>query len=231
MSNWVHIRGIVELISNPHEFKGINPDRHWGSKDAYLPSPDEQIKFIDKEVYLFSLPRAKKYIDKAFELLPQGEVGYSYAISQTENNTYISGNMFDYPCDEEIFKQKYPEQKYSSINDVSSFILGIREDIRYASGEEMLEGLEKFFKYLIDNNIAIEDGYLEWEDEYIKYKEKNPYFYCWRKSRIGDVSIVYTFQKIAYKNNKVLWSKTYKYPKGRNGHYDFLSKKFITKEK
>lgn len=95
----------------------------------------------------------------------------------------------------------------------------------------MLEGLEKFFKYLIDNNIAIEDGYIEWEEEDIKYKEKNPYFYCWRKSRIGDISIVYTFQKIAYKNNKVLWSKTYKYPKGRNGNYDFLSKKFVIQEK
>ena len=71
MSQWTHIRGGLKLSSNPCEFKNKeNPDYHFGSEDAYLPFPEEQIKIampykdLDFNPYVYSLPRAKKYIEK-----------------------------------------------------------------------------------------------------------------------------------------------------------------------
>lgn len=276
MSQWTHIRGGIELVSNPHEFKGKNPDYHYGSKDAYLPYPEEQLKITaptprvftknkkgEKDVelmfraYLYSLPRAKKYIKEAFDLLPQGEVGWSYSMNQTVYNGSSSSGDFEYPCDEKAFKQavtnmyhnedtwvrydydelkKYYNANLSWVEIVDSIIIGIREDIRYCSGEELLEGLEKFFNYLREHDITVEDGYLEWEDEYALYSDR-PYYYCWRCSRISDgIDDLYSFHKIEYKTNKVLWTKTYRRPylKDENGketeRIDYCSKEAVAEE-
>lgn len=252
MSQWVHIRGGFELVSPPHEFKGKDPDRYCGSKDAYLPYPEEQMKLnapkpytftknkkgekgmgLEFRAYLYSLPRAKKYIKEAFDLLPQGEVGWSYSINQSIHNGSSSSSNFDYPCDVKAFKQaitamykcedewgnytyedlkKYYGVELDWVEFINEIIIGIREDIRYCSGEEMLEGLEKFFNYLREHDIIVEDGYLEWEDGYASFWDK-PYYYCWRCSRISDeMRTVYKFHKIEYKTNKILWTKTYSYP-------------------
>lgn len=276
MSRWTHIRGGMELVSNPHEFKGESPDYHYGSKDAYLPYPEEQLKISaptahvftknkkgEKDVklkfraYLYSLPRAKKYIKEAFDLLPQGEVGWSYSMNQTIHNGSSSNSDFDCPCDVKAFKQavtnmyhsedawvsydynelrKHYHANLSWVEIVDEIIIGIREDIRHCSGEEMLKGLEKFFTYLREHDIEVEDGYLEWEDEYTLYFDK-PYYYCWRCSRISDeMEALYSFHKIEYKTNKILWTKTYRRPylKDENGketeRIDFRSREVVTEE-
>ena len=122
MSQWTHIRGCLELVSNPHEFKGKNPNVKFGSKAAYLPYPEEQVKIsaprpysylndknevvqqLDFRCYIFSLPRAKKYIEEALEMIPQGESGLKYSIHQDIEMSMSSSSEFDYPCDEKAFK-------------------------------------------------------------------------------------------------------------------------------
>ena len=252
MSQWTHIRGGFELTASPYEFKGKDPDKHFGSKNAYLPYPEEQLKidaprphlfnpgknkdpefYLEFRAYLYSLPRAKKYIEEAFQLLPQGETGIIYSINQTVDNGRLSSSSFNYPCDEKAFKKalekmytsedswytvdyQYLKQGYHAeldmIETIDGIVIGIRDDVRYCSGEEMLEGLEKFFNYLREHDIEVEDGYLEWEDEYVMFSDK-PYYYCWRQSRISDDwENLYTFYKIEHKTNKILWSKTYHVP-------------------
>lgn len=261
MSQWTHIRGGFELTSTPYEFKG-KKDHHYGSKDAYLPYPEEQFQIEaprpfksennKKEVgmsfraNIYSLPRAKKYIEEAFKLLPQGETGWSYAINQTVYNGSSSSSDFDYPCQRKAFKnavtkmygsedwwhdrnydelKRYYDIQIDWIDIIDGIIIGIREDLRDCSGEELLEKLVEFFLYLKKNDIDVEDGYLEWEDEWAAYS-KRPYFYCWRHSRIGNnaFSGLFTFQKIEYKTNKVIWSRSYQYPMN-DGKVDYGSGK------
>lgn len=276
MSQWTHIRGGIELVSNPHEFKGKNPDYHYGSKDAYLPYPEEQLKIsapkpytftknkkgekgigLEFRTYLYSLPRAKKYIKEAFDLLPQGEVGWSYSMNQSIHNGSSSSSDFDYPCDLKAFKQaitamykcedewvnytyedlkKYYGVELDWVELIDSIIIGIREDIRYCSGEELLKALETFFNYLREHDIIVEDGYLEWEDDYARFWDK-PYYYCWRCSSISDeIEELYSFYKIEYKTNKILWKKTYCRPhlKDENGKetekIDYCSKEAVAEE-
>ena len=262
MSQWTHIRGGFELISTPYEFKG-KKDHHCGSKDAYLPYPEEQFqieaprpfksKNNKKEVGMsfranvYSLPRAKKYIEEAFKLLPQGETGWSYAMNQTIYNGSSSSSYFDYPCQRKAFKnavtkmygsdawwhdrtydelKRYYDIQIDWIDIIDGIVIGIREDLRDCSGEELLEKLVEFFLYLKKNDIDIEDGYLEWEDEWAAFTEK-PYFYCWRHSRIGHnaFSELFTIQKIEYKTNKVIWSRSYRYPMDENEKVDYRSGK------
>lgn len=261
MSQWTHIRGGFELRSLPYEYKGKNPDTHYGSKDAYLPFPDEQMKLdpptpvlrdkdkekvgLSFEVSLYSLPRAKKYIEEAFKMLPYGETGWLYSISQQRYNSSMSSSSFDYPCEKKQFEkmilQMYdPEKIFSNykefshyynmslnwISYVTGIVIGVREDIRHCSGDELLEALEKFFLYLREHEIYVEDGYLEWDDEYI-----SEYRYAWRSSRVFSDD-VYSFMKIDKKTNKIIWKKTYNYPtivndKGRKVK-DYFAQELIT---
>ena len=249
MSQWTHIRGGFELISTPYELKG-KKNTKYGSKDVYLPFPEEQMKVLaplpsyyykegakpqlDFKAYIFSLPRARKYIEKAFKLLPQGESGWAYSIGQNISQYSSSSSTFHHLCDEKAFKNaitkmyqcddEWESRDYkdlsknididlSWVDHVNGITIGVREDIRDCSGEEMLEGLEKFFKYLYENDIYVEDGYLEWEDEYLTWNENNHYYYTFRKSRISDdYDVRFEFSKVDYDTNKILWKKTYKLP-------------------
>lgn len=254
MSQWTHVKGSIKLNSTPYEVKG-KKDIKYGSKNVYLPFPKEQVKLLEPESYyekddkeriysgirfqcnIYSLPRAKKYIDSAFELLPYGESGWSYTIHQDDNCCSSSSSDFTHPCDEKAFGNKL-EEIYSSyggmdyktiqkfqhievgwIDHVNEMIIGICENIRYSSGEEMLEGFEKFFDYLFKNNITPIDGYLEWFDDY-----NRDYFYAWRPCNPTgiedeDYRHKYTFYKLDRKTNKILWSKSYfrPYEKDENG--------------
>ena len=256
MSQWTHIRGSIRLDSALHEFKG-KKNTQYGSKDAYLPFPEEQVKVLMPESYIvqeegkedssglrfrcdmYSLPRARKYIEKAFDLLPQGESGWSYAIHQDSRNYYSSSSSFDYPCDEKAF-EKAIEKMYASENPwdnrtfkelkrfehvelvwvkaVSEIIIGISEDIRDCNGYELLEGLENFFTYLLEHSISISDGYLEWNDEW-----NDNCIYAWRVDNYikedEDYRHRYSFYKLDKKTNKIIWSKSYYVPylKDENG--------------
>lgn len=242
MSRWTHIRGGLELGTSPFRLKNKTQPGGYGSKNVYLPKPNEQVELkyprptkdwktnelkLSLRMFIYSLPIAKPIIEKAFELLPQGESDWSYSILQNQNCSFMSGSQFDYPCEEKIFYQKVKEMfkgdyicnswvDVDMIDYIEEIILGIREDVRYCSGEEMLEGLEKFFLYLRENEIHVEDGYLEWEDEYV-----DDYFYCWRCSRVSDdIGTCWSFHKIDRKTNKILWTKNYKYKDDKSISFD-----------
>lgn len=226
-------------------------------KTFYLPFPEEQFKLtmpklrnryrkptkkdsrdnyycLDFEAYIYSLPRAKKYIDEAFKLLPQGEVGFRYSIKQDAYDYSSSCSCFDVPCLRKYYKDalnrmykaestwdsytfeelvKYMHvDKECGYRDVNSMVLGIREDLRGCSGEELQKGLEKFLKYLKEHDIDVEDGYLEWQDE---WEPKN--IYAWRCSRV-DWDYVYEFTIFDKKTNKLSYRKRYVYKKDEKGH-------------
>lgn len=278
MSQWTHIRGSLELRSNPYEYKGNKTDECWEDKKIILPFPEEQMKIApatpttiykyDKDgrtikdsgkpglefrAYLFSLPKMKKYITEAFKMLPQGESGLCYSLYQDMSMVGSSSSGFNHSCEEKAFKNQLSKIYTSSgwyegfpykyltdmfgmtldwIEHVNAVLVGIRDDIRYCSGEELLEGLEKAFLYLLDNDIKIEDGYLEWEDEYTN----DQFLYAWRRSRVSpNFRELFGFYKLDRATNRILWSKTYLRPLVDNprneNDVDYRSTKWVIEEK
>lgn len=231
----------------------------WG-KSFYLPYPEEQFKLsmpglgwycgkkkkdgtreegrtLEFRAYLYSLPRAKKYLDEAFKLLPQGECGFRYSIKQDVYDGHSSCSGFMTPCLNKYYKDAltrmyhnedsfynytaddlfkwFHVDKECSVESITGMVIGIRDDIRYCSGEEMMKGLEEFFKYLAEHDITVEDGYLEWEDEY-----EPDVRYAWRNSRLS-FGIEHQFLVLDKKTNKILKSKTYVHKRDENGKLDW----------
>lgn len=262
MSQWTHIRGGLELVSSIHDYKPLKTERPdkdaddklWDKyykerfKSAYYACPEEQLKIgmpepyegdsskpgLSFRVYEYSLPRAKKYIEEAFKLLPQGECGFRYSIKQDKYDGNSSSSDFDYKCQHDAFKiavlnlynDQYPYwtfkdlEKYFNIQvgwveHINGIIIGIREDLRYCDGVELLEALEKFFEYLEQNSITIKDGYLEWQDEY-----KPNILFSWRNSRVGPEDH-HCFYITKINTNEILYSKIYKQKRLPNGRRDW----------
>lgn len=222
-------------------------------KSAYLPYPEEQFKMSvpvltdkynyqnKKESYLnieritlYSLPRARKYIEEAFKLLPYGETGFTYAIKQDWTNCRSSSSNLDYPCLKTYLKEAVNKlyndknyfyshtydslKKYNKLDDepwvdyVNEIVIGIVEDLRYCSAQDLEEGLEKFIKYLESNKIDISGGMLEFVDEWEK-NTKHVFRACEYEG--------YTFETIDTTTNKVIKIKTYSYPLDDKGLIDF----------
>ena len=233
-------------LSRPKGKRTEKNDAKWEAywqevyKKAYYPFPEEQLKIgvptlvqcFDNECYTkvdayeYSLPRARKYLEKAFEMLPQGELGWHYSILQDNSHCRSSSSDFDYNCSKKQFEkevvdlynrdndgfylnstfkelEKYQKIRLGMVDHVHSFVIGIRDDLRYCSGPELQKALEKFFMYLEDNHIEVEDGYLEWQDEY-----DPDHIYAWRKSRIEEES--HEFLILDRKTNKVIHSRLLK---------------------
>ena len=247
MSRWVHIRGGLELVSEAFEYH-----RRAGKEKPYYVDPEKQVRLTAPEpawgkeegltvtMIQYSLPRAKKYIDKAFKMLPQGETGVRYSIKQDDWDCTTGCSTFEYECQKEAYKaalekmysrQEWGPKKYKSlkndlnielydINYVDHMVLGVREDVRHCSGMEMLEALEKSFAYLEKNRISVEDGYLEWQDEY-----EPDHMYSWRVSRVGpDYKVHHMFAVTSIQTNKILYKKTYKYKVDEKGRVDYMAK-------
>lgn len=207
----------------------------------------ERIKFntIEFEAMVYSLPRARKYIEEAFKLMPYGEGGLRYSLDQNDTDCSTSSSCLNVPCEYKAYKDtlnrlyksdnlwdsySYKDlRKWFHINDdcsvsyVNHILVGIRDDIRYASAYAVQEGLEKIFKYLEEHDIDIEDGYLEWQDEY-----EPEYIYAWRSSRLS-YGIAYQFLKLDAVTNKVVYSKTKATKKDEKGYsiYDDNTKDYI----
>lgn len=230
-------------------------------KGYYLPYPKEQFKLPmpvigidwskDKEngthclefewAYIFSLPKARKYIEEAFKLLPQGETGFRYSLDQNEHD-WSSGlfGFYGYPCLDKYYKEEVERLYQSSlcykkcsfkdlkrrfdlkdecgIHIVDAILVGVRSDLRWCSGTELLKGLEDYFKKLEENEIKVEDGYLEWDDEY-----EPDIRYSWRVSRLWDETY-HEFFKIDIKTNNIIWSKKYNRKKLPDGQIDWMAK-------
>ena len=225
-------------------------------KLLYFPYPEEQFKLdmpkpgtsygkkkkngkreeyhtLKFEAKIYSLPRARKYIEEAFKLMPQGELGFRYSLDQTPIDSSSSCSGFMIPCEYKayqdaltrLYNSEHPWESYTyedlrkwfhideecSVDSVNHILVGIRDDIRYASADEVQEGLEKVFKYLEDHEISVEDGYLEWQDEY------DPcYIYAWRLSRLS-FGISHQFLKLDKRTNQVVHSKTWAAKRDEDG--------------
>lgn len=223
-------------------------------KSAYLPFPKEQFKMsiptlgqkynektkedepclkIDR-ITLYSLPRARKYIEEAFKLLPYGETGFTYAIKQDYTNCRRSSSAHEYYClqkylkdsinklyhtDDYFFSYDYKDlKKYNNLRDdpwvdyVEEIVIGIVEDLRYCSAQDLEEGLEKFIAYLEKNSINIVGGLLEYIDDW-EDNRKHVFRACEYNG--------YVFETIDTTTNKVILKKTYSYPLEENGLIDF----------
>lgn len=268
MSRWTHIRGVIEVTSEPFELKPMklvqpkeernkSNDDEWAAyweerkRKSYYPFPKEQFilstpvlqetwdkKYYTRiQAYEYSLPRARRYLEEAFNLLPQGEVGWHPAIKQDKTNCGSSSSFADYSCQQKAFQQgvlelykdeywyftfkeleKHLKIQLTWIEHIDGIIMGIREDLRYCSGLELMEGLEKFFLYLKDHDIDLEDGYLEWQDEY-----DPDHIFAWRCSRI-DYDCEHQFMILDSKTNAILYAKKYDYKRTEDGEIDWFAK-------
>ena len=220
MSRWTHVRGSLEVGADP-----FNQDK---SGKKYLPFLEEQLKLKPPEIFqrdnekanleypsvVFSLPKIRKTLEDGISLLPAGEQNLiTHSIYQSEDMCSSSQSYFGTTTGERFFKNKIREIYGfdnkdvipGMVNVVETVLIGIRDDIRHCSGEYFLNSLEKMLKYFIENDIWIEDGYVEWEDE---WDEK--FMYAWRCSRIDDdPRRIFAFYKLNKKTNKIVWSKTY----------------------
>ena len=247
MSRWTHIRGGLELYSTPFETKKDEE----GQDVYYLPFPEEQMKVrfdgmryrydrgeelpigLSFAATIYSMPRAKKYIDEAFAMLPQGEIGFRYAIKQDANDYSSSQTYFGNPSVENAFyeavekfmskgaraqfdvvdKEELIDEcglELSMADYASALAIGVRNDLRDCSGWELMESLEKALNHLKANHIGVEDGYLEWQDEY-----EPKWIYAWRCSCLQPEEC--SFMILDAKTNSVLWKKTFSKPCDEEG--------------
>ena len=195
------------------------------SKLLYFPYPEEQFKLempklgtsygrkkkngkreeyqtLEFSANIYSLPRARKYIEEAFNLMPQGESGFRYSLDQNATDYCSSSSGFTEPCEykayknalNKLYKSERPWESYTyedlrrwfhiqedcHITSINHILVGIRDDIRCCSAKDVQEGLEKVFAYLKAHDIIVGDGYLEWQDEY-----DPEHLYAWRYSRLS----------------------------------------------
>lgn len=242
--------------------------RKWAKewrKHLYLPYPEEQFKIStpimlnryktpkkkDKsddneyvlhveEADVYSLPKARKYLDEAFKLLEQGECGFRYAVKQdrydSSSGTFCSSE-FDEPCLSKYYKDainklykydgywhgwtfdslvKYQKlDKACNVNNINSMVIGIVESLRWCIAPQLEAGLEKFFQYLRDHDFDIYNVYLEWWDNLdgLTYK-------CTCNGRFDVDNLV--FEHIN-DDGKVVYRKTYYYPQDKHGYIDWNS--------
>ena len=236
-------------------------------KKAYLPYPEEQFKIEvplpleryhkptkknpkDTKVALitharvFSLPKARKYLKQAFDLLPQGESGFRYAIKQ-DSGDWSSTSLchFNYSCLKQYYKDAINKlydsddswrsrnfedlveyqnlEKECSVDYVNSMVLGISESLRWCTSSELQSCLEKFFVYLIKNDFELDEVYLEWHDNI----EINLLHRC--VTGYGDGL---RFETINTETDKVIYRKTFDYPRDEDGFIDYNSVEYNTRE-
>ena len=238
-----------EDFETEEAFKDAHAKYRWEERKlCYFPYPEEQFKLtmpipattytwhgkdrkrkdhrsIQVKAYVYSLPRAKKYIEEAFKLMPQGELGFRYSLDQNVYDSSSSSSGFWMPCEYKTYKEAinrmYKHDNYfdnytyddlrkwfhidddCSVEHVNHILVGVRDDIRYCCADDVQEGLEKMFAYLAEHGIGVEDGYLEWQDEY-----DPDHIYAWRHSRLG-FSISHQYLTLDKKTNKVIHSKTW----------------------
>lgn len=237
--------------------KALNEYVHKKNEATYLPFPAEQFDLgparfnrfqpekpcLEFNAFIYSLPRARKYIEEAFKLLPEGELErIRHHVDQIKTDSNLSMNYCDVPYLKELYKEtlvnRYKHdnpyytydfddlQKYFYVNDhcsidlVQDILIGIHDDLRYVSAREFKEALKKFIHYLESNDFDIEDGYIEWEDE-AECDEDN-IRYAWRKSKL-DFDCEMRFMTLDATTNKIIEEEVYTFKKDSDGNIDFDS--------
>ena len=237
-------------------------------RKSYLPYPEEQFKICvpmpmtryhkptkknpkDFEIDLvtsakiFSLPKARKYLDHAFSLLPQGESGFRYAIKQDASD-WSSATFchFEHPCLKQYYKDAinklyYHEDpwksrdfddlveyrnldKECSIDFVDSMVIGISESLRWCTSDELQSCLEEFFIYLVKNEFYLDNVLLEWHD--------NVEYHLLHRCVTGYGEECLRIETINTETNEVIYRKTFDYPRDEGGYIDYNSKEYNTRE-
>lgn len=233
MSDWTYVRGSLELGASPFDKKRV------------LPYPEEQFKLGSPIVRqgvlsfdgtcIYSLPRVKKYIDEAFKLFPQGELGFRYWVDQKDSDCRCYTSGFDLPCLCEYYRNAINKlysslearwgekwnydtlKEYNKIEEECSYssadtiLCGIYTSLRYATAEEVKDSLIKFIDHLKEHDISIDGGYLEWYDSYSNYAK---FIYAFRTGEwLGEYSIM----KLDKETNKIIWQLKHAHPKNKNG--------------
>ena len=184
----------------------------------------EEVPCLQFTCYVKSLPKCKPVVEEAVKILPQGECGFKYILFQDRTMGRSSSSHFDFAFEEKLFQKKV-EQMYKNhrwgdwsfqalancqhakldwLVDVNSFWFSVRDDIRYCSGEELMAKLIKFLDTMEKAGIEVEDGYLEWQDEYLP-----DLYFVYRKSRVEpETDKDCEFLVINRIDNTVLASKT-----------------------
>lgn len=244
----------------PEQYKAWLKWRRAYLKSAYLPYPEEQFKInvptmltrcckkskkhpegketvLHTHVKIYSLPRARKYLDEAFAMLPQGECGFNYAVRQGIGDSYSGCSDFDFNCYYKYFKNAIDKLYYNDdyfycytfedlvkyqgldkscwVDNVDGMTIGIYNPLRWSSAKEVQEGFEKCIEYLLDKGFDICSGYLEWTDN---FEYNNPLRHTLRVDGKFDG---YRFETFEINTNKLVYRKIFKVPEDENGLCDF----------
>lgn len=198
---------------------------------------------LEMEVRLTSFPRVEEYLKAAFSKLPQGETGFGYFLD-TDRGIRSSRSYFYTESEEKDFRgavERYFSQNADSmpsymrhyldfesidnrfhidlgmIDEAGEFAIGIRNDLRYCSGMELMRALEDAFAELESHGVYAIDGYLEWKDGYVP-----DYIYAWRFAQFELASEEeYSFMVLDAKTNAIVWKRKYRRPKGADGMVDW----------
>ena len=235
------VRRLIYLPYPEEQFKlsPALPSVSWGKKKS--DGTYEKFHTIEFEAYIYSLPRARKYIEEAFLLMPQGESRLRYSLDQKSCDHRSSSSCFDFNCEKEAYKaainkmysfdDPWQSNDYNSLrsiykiddectkHSVNSIIVGVRDDIRWCDGVSLMAGLKQALDYMEKHEIRPEEGYLEWRDEYLP-----EYRFYWRiENWVQEYSIV------NLKENKTVYS--YQVEKDINADtYEFEEKVSETKD-
>lgn len=137
-------------------------------------------------VQFYALPRCQPYIDAAMKMLPSGEYDIiQYNAFQPKGRFRSSGSRLEpfavklaakqlekLYADNHMGNLNYQEMKrhwnlkFDWAEYATDITLTISDDLRYCSGEELAESLEKVIIFLQEHDIDVADGYLEWHDEW-----------------------------------------------------------------
>ena len=217
------------------------------NKYGFMTYPEKRcIKFDGTCIY--SLPRAKPILEKAFDLFPQGELGFRYSLDQNKTDSSSSSGGFINPCLYEYY-HKAIDKMYSqfsvkwgdpwnfdelnkyigveedcSYSNVSEIVCGINSSLRDATAEEVYHSLLEFLKYLEENDIDVRHGYIEWYDSYSYFEG---YQYAFRPGQLfGEWEIM----KLDKETNEILWKHTRKIKRPRDKKREFVEEIKTIKE-
>jgi len=198
------------------------------------------IKFDGTAIY--SLPRAKPIIERAFDLFPQGELGFRYSLDQIRTDASCFSGGFIHPCLYEYYHNaidklygslpaKWGDSwSYKELNEhigveedssyavVSEIVCGINTSLRDATADEVYHSLLEFLKYLAENDIDVRHGYIEWHDSYSYF---SGYRYAFRP---GECFGEWCIMKLDYNTNEILWKHTRKLKRPRGEKREFEEK-------
>lgn len=195
MSVWTHTQGLIALrsdvyapgsktLAKPNQQLKVTLSRFarmWGKKDG-------DYRF---DCNLYSLPRVKNIIKKAFATLPYGEQGFRYMIHQDDTCGCSSTGANEYErgiAKEQIKKILKNDPKYNydelaenlwvTTNDI--ILVGFMNSLRHCYATGLEEAFIKMFLELCEkHHIVPQAGSIKWGDDEISSQTFKLWSYNW----------------------------------------------------